>query len=333
MRYITLFVLLLVTVIFSACAKKVAIKALEPAQIDRMANTKRVAVLDFKHDRIGLSRKIEVDLARFRIDEKQYFQVVSRSDIDAIMRELRLQNSGLINEKTAVKMGELIGADAIVSGDVQPPSKEDSYFYETRARCADRKCKELVYYRVRCMKRVVGLSADLRVVDVAKGDIIYADTLSRHSIFKHCSDDQHPLPSTMIAAESLATQIADDFTYKLTPHYRTFYVSLLDSPDIDYTDEAEKLLEVSLKYIEQGRLNKAQHLLENLIDLTNQKSYVAFYDLGVVKEAQGDYKSAKEYYEYADNLMLEPVEEINEAVLRIDSLISKREKTLQQLQR
>jgi tetratricopeptide (TPR) repeat protein len=320
-------------VLLSGCAKKVQVRALEPAEVDRVSQTKRIAVMNFKHDTVGLSRKIEARLANYTIEGKRYFTVVGRNDLDAVLNELKLQNSGLVNEKTAVKVGELIGADAIISGDVHRPTKEDTYYYEKRVRCADKKCKELVYYNVRCMKRVVGLAAEIRIVDVSRGDLIFADTLNKSSRFKHCKDDGRALPSVEMVSQSLADAMAREFTSKLTPHYRTFYVTLLDDPDIDYSDEAERLLKVAIEYIEQQRYDKAEQFLARLIDATGEKSYVAFYDMGVVKEAQGEYKEAQEYYEYADSLMIEPVEEINEAIRRIRALIAKKEKTLQQLGR
>jgi len=52
-----------------------------------------------------------------------------------------------------------------------------------------------------------------------------------------------------------------------------------------------------------------------------------------LKRYRGKYKEAKEYYEYADNLMVEPVEEINEAMIRINALITSKKKTLEQLSR
>jgi len=327
------FILFVVMFLFTSCAQKVRIRALEPAQIDRISQTKKIAVLNFKNDRVALSHKIEANLAGFRIKNKKYFTIVSRNDLNQVLNEQKFQSSGLTDEKNSVKVGEIIGAEAIISGNVQSPAKQDSYYYADRVRCANAKCSELIYYRVRCMKRVVGLSAEIRVVDVSLGDIIYADTFSRSRVYKHCSDDSHPLPSTSMAAQNLATSIANQFTYKLTPHYREFYVTLLEDPDLDYTSKQEKLLKYSLEYIQQARYDKAETLLMQLIDSTDAKSYVAFYDLGVIKEAQGKYEEAKEYYDYADNLMIEPVEEINEAIVRINSLIEKRKRTLKQLER
>jgi hypothetical protein len=53
----------------------------------------------------------------------------------------------------------------------------------------------------------------------------------------------------------------------------------------------------------------------------------------VISEARGKYGDAKDYYEYADDLMAAPVEEINEAIVRIDRLIVKRERTREQINR
>jgi len=326
-----LFITTILMFLITGCAQKVNVRALEPAEIDRVSNTKKITVTSFQNDRVGLSRKIEANLASFSIDTKNYFTMISRNDFEKIIKEQKLQNSGLVEAGTAVRVGELIGAEAIISGNVGSPTSQDTRFSESRVKCADKKCSDLVYYKVRCTKRAVGLSAEIRIVDVQKGDIIFADTLDKNAVYKHCSDDSRALPSRDMAAQKLSVAMANEFTYRLTPHYRNFGVVLLSDPDLDYDDKQEQLLEVSLKYIEQGRLDKAEQFLGELIDSTGSQSYVAFYNLGVVKEALGQYEEAKEYYGYADNLMVEPVAEINKAVIRIDSMIAKRKRTQNQI--
>ena len=328
-----LFLLSIILIIMSGCSQKVQIRALEPAQIDRASSTKKISVAPFTGDWIGLSNKIESNLVNKRINNKKYFIIVSRKDFDKIINEQRIQNSGLTDVSTVVEVGNLIGAEAIISGNVGRATSKDTRYYENRIRCLDKKCKESVRYSVRCTKRVVGLSAEIRMVDVTKGDIIYADTMSKTSIYKHCKDDSRALPSKEIAAQKLAGEIASEFTYKLTPHYRYFRVVLLKKPDIEYDDREEKLLEVSLEYIKQNRYDKAQRFLVDLIDSTNQKSYVPFYNLGVIKEAQGKYGEAEEYYKLADDLVIEPVDEISRAYIRIQRLIAKNNKTQEQLSR
>ena len=332
-KIILIIVLLFNIVVMSGCSQKVAIRALEPALIDRAASTKKVSVAAFSNDKIGLSHKIEANLFRQKIDEKNYFTVISRKDFDKIIKEQKIQNSGLVYISTTVQVGNLLGAQAIISGNVGRITSNDTHYKESRVRCLDKKCKSLGTYYVNCMKRIVGLSAEIRMVDIAGGDIIYADTLSKTSQWSHCSDNSKALPSAEIAAQDLAKDIANEFTHKLTPHYRIFEVVLLEKPDIKYDSRAKKLLEVSLEYIKQNRFDKAQNFLIELIDETNEKSYVAFYNLGVVKEAQGIYSDAQQYYKIADSLMVEPVEEINKAYIRIQSLIEKNTRANMQLQK
>ncbi|MDD2790058.1 MAG: CsgG/HfaB family protein [Sulfurimonas sp.] len=317
----------------AGCAQKVSIKALEPAEVDRASQTKKITVASFDHDKVGLANKIEANLAGFRIDNQKYFTIVSRGDFDTIINEQKLQNSGLIETSTVIEVGNLIGAQAIISGNVGRVSSSDTNYYENRTRCADSKCKEVVKYNVGCVKRVVTLSAELKMVDIEVGDIIYADTMSKVASYYHCSDDSRTIPSPESAGQNLASSIANDFTFKLTPHYRYFDVVLLEDPDLDYTDEQERLLEVSIEYIKQKRYDKAEKFLFDLIDTTGGQSYVAFYNLGVVKEAEGQYEEAREYYEKADTLMVKPVPEISQAYLRIQSLIAKHEITQAQIQR
>jgi len=332
-KKLLLFLLPIATVFISGCAQKVNMRALEPAEIDRASQTKKITVTNFEHDKVGLSNKIEANLARHKIDNKNYFTIVSRGDFDKIIQEQEIQNSGLVETSTVVEVGNLIGAQAIISGNVGRLGVSDTNYNEERARCADSKCKEVYRYNVGCTKRVVSLSAELKMVDVTAGDIIYADTISKYAEYFHCSDDSRTIPSPESAGQNLAASIADDFTFRLTPHYRFFDVELLEDPDLDYSDEQEELLKVSLQYIKQNRYDKAEQFLFELIDSTDAQSYVAFYNLGVVKEAEGKYMEAKEYYEKADSLMVEPVEQISMAYVRIQSLIEKHDMTQAQIQR
>lgn len=323
----TLFVLLTL-ILLSGCSQTVKINALQPAEVNRAAATKKLAVSPFDNDRIGLSSKVEAELSAQRVDGKPYFTLISRLDLAKIIDEQKYQNNGLLNPDDAVEVGNLMGAQAIISGHVSSPSIQDTGFYEPRTRCNKEKCWVV---QIRCTKRLAGLSAQIRMVDVARGDIIYAETLEEHVQWKHCNDDSQAMPSRQIAADYLAGIIARRFAYKLTPHYISFEVELLEDPDIDYTDEQEDLLEHSLTYVEQQRYDKAEQLLRHLLETTDNRSYVPFYNLGVLYEAHGNYREAQNYYDAADNLTMEPVEAISAAVVRIRRAIAKDDEARAQL--
>lgn len=313
------------------CATNVKLKVLEPAQIDRAAQTKQIAVSPFEQDTVGLAGKIEATLAKQKLDGQYYFTTVSRNEVDQLLKEQRFQYSGVVDEAKLVEAGELLGAQAFVTGEVTSASARDDRHYEERMQCADKKCNEFRVYKVLCEIRTISMGANIKMIDVAKGDIIHADTYMKSRRWKHCRDDSRSLPSKSAGLELLASEVATDFVYKLTPHYTHMTVSLLEDPDIDYTAEQKKTLSLAIEYIEAGRLDKAERLLGTLLDSTGNRSYVAAYDLGVVKEAQGDLVEAKRLYHLADDLQLEPVDEINEAVMRIDHVMANREKALSQI--
>lgn len=315
--------------LISGCAQKVMVKSLEPAEISGASHTKKVAVTPFINDSVNLSDKIEASISNQKIDDNPFFTVVNRSDLNKIIAEQRIQSSGLLSEKTAVKVGNLLGVQAIISGSVNNPTSHDDYYSEGRTKC---KGKDNCYdYTVSCQKRTVGLSAQVRMINVSTGGIIYANNLSREESWHHCSDSSGGLPSKEAAAGTFSKSIADDFAHRLTPHYRYVAVTLLEKPDLKYSNEQEKLLENSLLYIKQSRDDKAEALLRKLMETTNSQSYVPFYNLGVIYESRGLFNEAQEYYNQSDKLTVEPIEAISEAVVRIKGIIEKQKIALQQI--
>ncbi|MDA3945132.1 MAG: hypothetical protein PF439_00420 [Helicobacteraceae bacterium] len=324
MQYSYLLLSFAITLLLNGCAQKVTVKTLEPAEINGVANTKNIAVTPFHNDDVNLADKVEASISNQHIDGKRYFNVINRTDLNKIITEQKIQNSGLIDESTAVEVGNMLGAQAIISGSVDQPGMHDDYYYVERTKCKgkgdDRRCWKV---KVTCQKRTVDLSTQIRMINVSTASVIYADNIHRQKQWNHCADDTNTLPSKQAALQGLANAIAHDFVYKLTPHYRNISVTLLDEPDVEYSDYQEKLLDNALLYIEQSRYDKAEQLLRKLIESTAAQSYVPFYDIGLIYEARGDFIEAQHYYKAADELTVEPVEEINFTVSRIQALIDK----------
>jgi tetratricopeptide (TPR) repeat protein len=326
-----LLLIIIIAIILNGCTKKITIKMIEPAEINRATDTKRIIVTKFQNDKVTLDKKIESILSKYKIDGKKFFTIVSRDNTDQIIKEQKFQNSGIIDSNTIVDAGNLLGAEAIISGSVGDATLSDTIFYESRSRCEDKKCKKMIYYQVECMRRVVGLSAEIKMISIEKGDIIHADSMKKDLSYVHCSDDSLPIPSKITITQNISSYFANKFTYKLTPHYKYLSVELLDDGDLEYSDFQEKLLNDALVYIEHHRYDKAEKLLITLIDSTNEQSYVAFYNLGLLKEIKSEYLKAKEYYKKADDLTTQPVEAIDKAYIRINSTIKKYKLAQQQI--
>ncbi len=325
--------LLSITALLTACSTSTKIQYLEPAEISQAAKLKQIAVNDFKYDTIGLTGTIEAKLNQTTLDNKPYFTVLDRKNIQQLLNEQKFQQSGLTNEQKSVQLGELIGAQAFVTGEVTSQTYQDKWFRKKRSECIDKKCKELRYYHVRCKNRTISLSANIQMVSVESSKIIYSGNLSRSNSWDRCPDRSYQLPSTSATWQSYADSIASEFVNKISPSYVYRSIKLIDEPDIRYTDLQEKTLENGIDFVESGRMDKAEALFSQLVFDTQSLSYAASYNLGVVKEAQGEYQEAKRLYLLSDQLQKEPVAAINQAMLRIDQAILKHQQAMTEIEK
>jgi len=340
---------IVISIFTTGCAQKVRIKALNPAEVGEMASKKKVAISNFKYDSVGLSGKIESQISKQKLDRKRYFTVLSRKDMAKVVAEQKLQSSELMDEATSSKVGKLIGAQAIINGEVATANAESSSYMEDREKCLSyykdgSGCSRYRYYKVKCNTTQATVSANINIVNVETGAIIYGDTLSKEYSADSCKAGKTNLglivltgaPKQILskrqALNRLASEIATEFVYKLTPNYIYFTVGLIDSIELeDVTDVQKNKFEIVLKYIKGARYDKAKRLLQDLMDDLDGRSYAVSYVYGVVYEASGDFDRAKELYTIADDLTVEPVAEINLAMNRIDTLIDKRDEARKQM--
>ena len=78
-----------------------------------------IAVLDFES--IGAEEhlgKAVSEIMRTELIDANRYRVVERAQINKTISEQRFQKSGLIDDKSAIELGKLLGADLIVIGSV-----------------------------------------------------------------------------------------------------------------------------------------------------------------------------------------------------------------------
>lgn len=193
-----------------------------------------------------------------------------------------------------------------------------------------KECIKYEKYIVKCKTTEVILSANINIVDIETASIIHAESFNKNYKADSCKTSRKILNSKR-ALELLSTEVVNEFVYKLTPKYIYFRVSLLDEIEFDVGDKQDKKLKNALKYIEAGRMDKAEAGLSMLLDEFDGRSYVIAYNLGVVKEAQGRFNEAKNMYSLADDICSKPVDELNLALIRIDELIYKKDEAERQI--
>jgi curli biogenesis system outer membrane secretion channel CsgG len=331
-----------VAMLMTGCAQKVKIKALNPAEVGEMASKKKVAVSKFRNDKVGLSGKIESKIAKHKLDRKKYFTVLSRKDMNKVISEQKLQSSELMDEKTTTRIGKLIGAQAIINGEIASASAESGKYLQDKKECLryykKGGCAQWRFYKVTCRTTQATVAANLNIVNIETGSIIYGDTISKDYNGDTCkssgglfSFSSNKVLSKRQAINMLTDQIANEFVKKITPHYIFVHVTIIDDIDVSVTGAQKDQFKNALAYIKAGRMDKADRMLSSLMDETNGRSVAVAYNNGVVKEAQGKLEDAKKLYRLADDLTTKPVEEVNLAVVRIDKLIEKRARAQKQM--
>lgn len=152
-----------IALLMSGCAQKVRIKALNPAEVGQMASKKKVAINSFKNDRHGLSGKVEAQLANHKLDKKRYFTMVSRKALGDVIAEQKLQSSELMDEATSTRIGKLVGAQAIINGEISSSSATEGSYREARKKCLryvkNKGCVQYKHYTVTCKTLQAMMSA------------------------------------------------------------------------------------------------------------------------------------------------------------------------------
>jgi curli biogenesis system outer membrane secretion channel CsgG len=123
---------------------------------------KRVAVAEFENRTPYGQRRLGAgisDILATELSQTGAFILVEREQLDAIMKEQALGLSGMISEKSAPQVGQLVGANAIITGAVT------QFGVRTEA-------QDLILTASK--KQIASCVVDIRLIDVSKGLVLWA---------------------------------------------------------------------------------------------------------------------------------------------------------------
>jgi TolB-like protein len=91
----------------------------DPSRVTQVGSRLALAVLPFESK--GDAQKLNVSVTDKLVTQLvnlRRFKVMERASLEKVLKEQKLQVSGVVDEKTAVNVGKIAGADAIIIGDV-----------------------------------------------------------------------------------------------------------------------------------------------------------------------------------------------------------------------
>lgn len=171
------------------------IKILSASMADNIAKAgkKRIAVVDFtdlQGNITELGRFIAEELSVDLINTAKGFEVIDRNHLNRILAEHKLSLSGIVDQKTVQKLGQIAGVDALITGSITPLESS-----------------------IRVVCKVIATDT-ARVISAAKGDI--AKTKAIEELFGKGIGIGAPTGSTpsMLTKSSIRVH-ADDFIFEV----------------------------------------------------------------------------------------------------------------------
>lgn len=161
----------------------VVTKKYDPNKSTQVGSRLAVAVLPFEADRSGQQYKDGVSNEMInQLVGLQRFRVIERSAMEKIVSEQKIQASGVVDDKSAVKLGKIAGADALVLGSITVIDGK----VKVSARLVDVETAETIVAQDAVSENTASESVDRTVSNVAtllfnelpilEGDVIKVDT-------------------------------------------------------------------------------------------------------------------------------------------------------------
>lgn len=156
----------------SGCAPSVAVKKTHTTTVKETEKVeskytgpkRRVAIVDFENKTAYGKRRLGTaasDILITELGKTGKFILVERGKIKKLLEEQNFQASGHVDSNTIVKVGKILGVNAIITGSISQ--------FGVKKGGSD-------YLIVQSKQIIAQASVDIRVVDVETGQILYTDS-------------------------------------------------------------------------------------------------------------------------------------------------------------
>jgi tetratricopeptide (TPR) repeat protein len=317
------------------------VRYMKPAEISIPQNIKTIAVLSS-----GRYRDTIYDIlfnVFGREDVRTRYNLIDRKNLDLILREQNLYNHDEFDDTTAVRLGELSGAQAIVLGEISNiVDKMDNGVvvlhrrfiegYETRSNGVKIPIYKEYNESIPSIIRTYLFSIDIRMIDITKGTLIHNEHKSYKFQYENYIDN-YPnatvfvenynarFVSTFPNMEELIIKTGKDFSDYFAKKVAPYTVNERMSFEIINKDAINKDF---IRFIDNDLYDEALELMLNDInDIQRiEKKEIRsmhYYNMGCVYEIKFDLEKSLEYYNKAakddpSDLHLEALRAIKERI-------------------
>jgi len=241
------------------------------------------------------------------------FVVVERQRMDQLLDELKLGQSGLVDESQAAEVGKLLGVDAILTGQINAAVKE-SWEAETRTTTkGSGKTKTEEKKEVWCNKRIATVTATIRIVNVETGQLFGTREASSKQEVKNCEDNSSsempPADQTVdLCLQAIAKELIDYYM----PRFQQQKFEFARIEGKEFKRQAEDAKESVDGYDLHSAFINYSAILDQ-----DPYNHAAIFNLGVLHEVVGNYDQAVEKFRTAASLVSKE-EKYRKALQRVE---------------
>jgi len=242
-----------------------------------------------------------------KLVQNQYYTVIERSKIEEIIKEQSFSLSGLVDQQQAVTIGNLLGAEALITGSGSYSIKDEGGWETYKEKEKDKDGKKVEVEKKRYnIYRIVDVSLTFRIIDVTTGSIIASKTNhgSNRSVKrsymgtgKNERAAAQSLPDWKPIVERVVSNVLDLTVTQIAPH------TVTEKRVIEEGDSNK--MERALEYAKRDLWDEARVIWLEVVDKKKsdkEDKIAATYNLGLYYEVFGFLDDAESYYQKAFKL-------------------------------
>lgn len=322
MKHFTLisFITLLAIVFYGNANAQIFKPALQVSLLNAPAkeleNVKKIAILDFGTVASATSKEAGADLGskmadyltsdllvdyrgrsgRCYIDSARtdIYTIVERAQLTKILEEQKLSTSDLVSEDQAVSVGKLLGADAVVLGNISYDYKDE----RSKSEVKDKEGRITIYHT---LKRTTMTEARMKIILVSTGEVIGQTSASKSLYSDATTKSTPPAETAVTSAAKLAEEAARTISGVLANYFSPYYSPYTFTFEKVKNDELQERAKDANEFIRLGEIDKAYEMF-NAIYSVDQYNAQLLFNMAVLEEVGGNYEKAQKLYASAVNV-------------------------------
>jgi curli biogenesis system outer membrane secretion channel CsgG len=242
-----------------------------------------------------------------KLVQNGYYTVIERSKINDVLKEQSLTLSGLVDEEQAVEIGNMIGAQALITGSGSYSVKDEGEWetYTEKKKNKDGKKVKVKKKRYN-ITRHVSAQITFRIIDVNTGSVVASKTnkaSNKSRLWKYRSSGKDEasaaagLKDWKPIVEGLVSKILDKTVKQIAPH------TVTQKREIE--EGESKKMKSAVEYAKRDLWEEAKEIWKKvLVSKKSEKEdhIAATYNMGLYFEIFGFFDDAENFYEEAYKL-------------------------------